>query len=149
MGRKPGGPPRRSHRALGAAPLSPVRALSLVGRQFLRDRHALGPSCDPAAPVCGKRAPCGDGVVGMSEFADASAFAVAPYTDRELRFHIAGAVLNGLVWVAGLIWLAAQWKDGAPRWPWIVVAIAAGVYAADLVSGLLHWAFDTWFDENI
>lgn len=85
----------------------------------------------------------------MNESADASAFTVAPYTSRELRFHITGAVLNGLVWIAGLAWLAAQWKDGAPRWPWIVLAIAAGVYAADLASGLLHWAFDTWFDEDI
>src|SRR5213075_3035749 len=25
----------------------------------------------------------------------------------------------------------------------------AGIYVADLVSGLLHWAFDTWFDEDI
>jgi ubiquitin-conjugating enzyme E2 variant len=36
-----------------------------------------------------------------------------------------------------------------PAWPWILLAIFIGVYAADLVSGLLHWAFDTWFDENI
>jgi ubiquitin-conjugating enzyme E2 variant len=30
-----------------------------------------------------------------------------------------------------------------------VLAVLGGVYAADLVSGLLHWAFDTWFNENI
>jgi ubiquitin-conjugating enzyme E2 variant len=29
-----------------------------------------------------------------------------------------------------------------------MAAIAGGVYAADLVSGLLHWTFDTWFTEE-
>ncbi|WP_267626612.1 fatty acid desaturase CarF family protein [Gordonia sputi] len=29
-----------------------------------------------------------------------------------------------------------------------LVALAGGVYCADLASGLLHWAFDTWFTEH-
>jgi hypothetical protein len=77
---------------------------------------------------------------------DASAFTVAPYTRRELGFHITGAALNGGVWLASLVWL---WRTGAPGWPWIVAAVFGGMYAADLVSGMLHWAFDTWFDEDI
>lgn len=85
----------------------------------------------------------------MTVSADASAFAVAPYTRSELRFHITGATLNGIVWIAGLAWLFVQWRGGAPSWPWIVLAVLAGVYFADLVSGLLHWAFDTWFDEDM
>ncbi|HYC89961.1 MAG TPA: fatty acid desaturase CarF family protein [Thermoanaerobaculia bacterium] len=76
---------------------------------------------------------------------DASAFAVAPYTRAELRFHITGAALNGLVALAGLWWFFSH----LPAWPWIVLGILAGVYAADLASGLLHWAFDTWFDEEM
>jgi len=81
---------------------------------------------------------------------DAGAFAVAPYTRAEIRFHVAGAVLNGGVWLAALVWLVAYWRStGLPAWPWILLAVLAGMYAADLVSGLLHWAFDTWFDENM
>ena len=76
---------------------------------------------------------------------DASLFFVEPYTKSELRFHITGAVLNGMVLTAGLMWFFTH----LPVWPWIVVAILAGIYSADLISGTLHWAFDTWFHENI
>lgn len=80
----------------------------------------------------------------MSERADA--FAVAPYTPGEARFHLLGAILNGTVTLSGLVWMLTT---GGLAWPWAVLAILAGIYAADLVSGLLHWAFDTWFDEDI
>lgn len=78
--------------------------------------------------------------------ATAEAFAVAPYTPGEVRFHLLGAVLNGAVTLAGVIWLLSA---GSLSWPWIFLAVLIGFYTADLVSGLLHWAFDTWFDENI
>jgi len=58
-------------------------------------------------------------------------------------------VLNGAVQLCGLVWLAGSWRHASPSWPWIAVAVLAGIYAADLVSGLLHWAFDTWFDEDV
>ena len=74
------------------------------------------------------------------------AFAVAPYTPSEVRFHLAGGMLNGAAVLAGLAWL---FSNDMPGWPWILLAIFAGMYAADLVSGILHWAFDTWFDEEI
>jgi hypothetical protein len=77
--------------------------------------------------------------------ASADAFAVAPYTPREVRFHLLGAVLNAAVTLSGLVWLLGRDLD----WPWMLLAILAGIYVADLVSGLLHWAFDTWFDENL
>lgn len=77
------------------------------------------------------------------------AFEVAPYTPSEIRFHITGGVLNGAVVLAGLVWLFATWQESLPSWPWVLLAILAGIYTADLVSGLLHWAFDTWFDEDI
>jgi len=81
--------------------------------------------------------------------ATADAFAVAPYTPGEVRFHVTGAALNGAVLLAGLVWLFATWRESLPSWPWVLLAVLAGVYAADLVSGLLHGAFDTWFDEDI
>lgn len=81
--------------------------------------------------------------------ATADAFQVDPYTPSELRFHVLGATLNGAVLLGGLAWLFATWRESVPSWPWAVLAILAGVYTADLVSGLLHWAFDTWFDEDI
>lgn len=83
----------------------------------------------------------------MSEPVDA--FAVTPYTPGEIRFHLIGAFLNGAVTLAGLVWLARMGRTGALAWPWLALSILAAFYAADLVSGLLHWAFDTWFDENI
>jgi len=85
----------------------------------------------------------------VSERLTADAFAVAPYTQSEIRFHLTGAVLNGAVLVSGLVWLVATWRECPPAWYWVVLAVLAGFYTADLVSGLLHWAFDTWFNENI
>lgn len=79
----------------------------------------------------------------------AEAFTTAPYTPSEVRFHLTGAALNGAVVLTGLLWLSLFWRQSPPAWPWVLLAIVAGLYLADLVSGLLHWAFDTWFDENI
>ncbi|MES1240177.1 MAG: fatty acid desaturase CarF family protein [Acidobacteriota bacterium] len=76
------------------------------------------------------------------------AFKTEPYTPGEVRFHLLGASLNGAVLLAGFVWLGVM-REAAPSWPWIALAVLAGFYAADLGSGLLHWAFDTWFDENI
>lgn len=77
------------------------------------------------------------------------AFRVEPYTPGEVRFHVIGAALNGAVLLAGLVWMIATWTTASPFWPAVALAILAGLYAADLGSGLLHWAFDTWFNENI
>lgn len=75
-------------------------------------------------------------------------FEVAPYTPREKRFHLLGAALNAGVTLAGLAWLGAASRAHAPAWPWVVAALLSGMFLADLVSGLLHWAFDTWFDAD-
>lgn len=81
--------------------------------------------------------------------ATVDAFKVDPYTPGEVRFHIIGAALNGAVLLAGLVWMIATWTTASPSWLAVALAVLAGIYAADLGSGLLHWAFDTWFNENI
>ncbi len=63
--------------------------------------------------------------------------------------QVVGAVANAGCVLAGGVWLAAHWQTAAPAWYFIVVAVACGMYLADLISGLLHWAFDTWFDETV
>jgi hypothetical protein len=35
------------------------------------------------------------------------------------------------------------------RWPWLIGALLAGYFLADLFSGLVHWVVDTWLDEGM
>lgn len=80
-------------------------------------------------------------------------FEVEPYSPREERFHVLGGVLNVLAWLGSLTCLVWAWNAPETGWtpsPWgLALAVLAGVYLADLASGILHWAFDTWFDEGI
>lgn len=76
-------------------------------------------------------------------------FAVAPYTRKDLTFHITGGVLCAATWLAGIAWLVAAWRAERPAALGVALAVLAAMYCADLVSGLLHWAFDTWFDEDM
>lgn len=76
-------------------------------------------------------------------------FEVEPYSPREVRFHLVGAALNGLVWIAAIAWLGAGWRAEAPSPIWTAAAVLAGIYLADLASGTLHWAFDTWFSPDV
>lgn len=119
----------------------------MTGREAARDGGAAADEGEPA--------PAGPNrdrtAAGSAERAGRSTddFVVPPCAPAEVRVHVAGAALNGICWLAALAWLTAAWGDLRPSWLGVAVAVLAGIYAADLVSGLLHWAFDTWFDPSI
>jgi ubiquitin-conjugating enzyme E2 variant len=47
-------------------------------------------------------------------------------------------------------WLAARLAPHVPERPWVVLTAALlGYLAADLVSGLVHWAADTWGSPDL
>src|SRR5215207_2791520 len=51
-----------------------------------------------------------------------------------------------VLWCAA--WLTLIAVDEAPAWPWLVALLPLGLFLADLFSGLVHWATDTWLDET-
>jgi len=68
---------------------------------------------------------------------------------------LAAGYTRGYAWVnrAGVVAatvLALAWGDSllaaapAGAWPWIVVVTLLGVLTADLLTGFVHWASDTW-----
>jgi len=81
-------------------------------------------------------------VVG-SEF-----FQFLPFKRSEIATHVAGGMLNATACGFAGRALLKDRHSLRRRWPSTVLAVAAGIYSADVVSGLLHWAFDTWFDQT-
>jgi len=51
-----------------------------------------------------------------------------------------------VLWCAA--WLTLIAGNEAPAWPWLVALLPLGLFLADLFSGLVHWATDTWLDET-
>lgn len=65
------------------------------------------------------------------------------------RVHAAGAVLNFAATGAAVAFLLRNRRVAGDNWLLPVAGAAVGTYAADLASGILHWTFDTWFDDSV
>lgn len=72
-----------------------------------------------------------------------------PMTPAGIAVHAAGGALNAASSVVALRFLVRHRGAARGAWGQSVAGAAAGTYAADLVTGLLHWSFDTWFDEDV
>jgi hypothetical protein len=73
---------------------------------------------------------------------------IQPLTQAGAAMHAGGAALNLAASAYAAAFLVRHRRALAERWPLGVAGVAGGTFAADFVSGLLHWTFDTWFDEN-
>lgn len=72
-----------------------------------------------------------------------------PMTTAGLAVHAVGAALNASSSVVAVTFLVRHRGAARGSWGRSLAGAAAGTYAADLVTGLLHWSFDTWFDEDV
>ena len=57
-----------------------------------------------------------------------------------------GAGLNALLVVWSAVWLFDA-RATSPSWPVLAAVVFAGMFLADLFTGVIHWMTDTWFDE--
>lgn len=71
---------------------------------------------------------------------------ISPSSRGAIAFQAIGVASNLICCLAGALWLLeGAWLLSAYA---VLGAVLLGLFIADLVSGLLHWAFDTWLDEN-
>ena len=76
-------------------------------------------------------------------------FYVPPVTRSDAVGHLVSTALNAGLSLWGLVWVASHWGIVQPSWLAIAIAVAVGLFIGDFLSGVLHWAFDTWFDETM
>jgi hypothetical protein len=60
----------------------------------------------------------------------------------------ATVVSNGLVIIGGLAYLVFNAEGSGFPWLALPVALALGLLLGDFATGAVHWAVDTWFDEE-
>ncbi len=75
-------------------------------------------------------------------------FQVTPYSTNDLLFHVTGGILNLMTQLAATWWLASYWLTIRVSVLGLAVSFLVAMFTADFVSGLLHWAFDTWWSET-
>ena len=49
----------------------------------------------------------------------------------------------------GFGWLASHYDVARPSWYQLALGVLIGLFVLDWFSGLVHWSYDTWFDERI
>jgi ubiquitin-conjugating enzyme E2 variant len=76
-------------------------------------------------------------------------FSLPPYTRKDIAYQAVGALLGLGLTTAGCVWLVRTWLAHPPSALAVFASLVAAIFVADFVSGLFHWAFDTWFDESI
>jgi ubiquitin-conjugating enzyme E2 variant len=55
--------------------------------------------------------------------------------------------LTSILWLS--VWIVIQYRTNSPTATYLFICLSAALFLADIVSGLVHWATDTWFDEII
>ncbi len=73
---------------------------------------------------------------------------IDPFSTSDDLFQLAGAALNLAVTIPAVIFLVTHGGPLAAGWLLIAAGVAGGSFAADFISGLLHWAFDSYFSER-
>lgn len=66
----------------------------------------------------------------------------------DVIFHVTGAALNALCTLSAIVWLIVNRTKIRPSAVFILASVVVGVLAGDLITGILHWAFDTWFSPD-
>lgn len=83
------------------------------------------------------------------ETPQAHLFDAGPFRAGEIAIHSTGVFLNVAVCATAGVVALRELVFGPFTAPVLVVAVVVGWYVADLLSGVLHWAFDTWFSERM
>jgi hypothetical protein len=73
---------------------------------------------------------------------------LAPLSRNGMLVHLLGAALNGFGLLLTAVFLVRHVEVLGRGWPLILLAIIVATFLADFLSGLLHWAFDTWFNAS-
>jgi hypothetical protein len=74
---------------------------------------------------------------------------IAPLARTGAIGHAIGGLLNAGAIALAAVFLVRHADVLGGGWPLALLAVLVATFVADFASGLLHWAFDTWFDEGI